>query len=181
MDGLAEQWIRWWYAAGDPAQPEWCVGGDPDRMAVALRAPISRHEYIAVSRAVQLAQPPEPHSGLLRWIGLPEPERALTLQLVGDVCASGRLLAECQPGYEHWCRSLAKALRPGLWLPSERVDPRLLLGAWIGPQRWARTKLLWPLTTFGMPPQGLPGYRLDALWSAVLWRVSRGGEHADQA
>lgn len=181
MEGLAEHWIRWWYAAGGPAQPEWCVEPAASHQAMLLSAPISRHEYIAVSRAVQLPQPPEPHQGLMQWIGLPEPNRSLTLRLVEGVCGPWQLPAEFETGHDSWCRSLAKALRPGLWLPSDKVDARLLLGAWIGPQRWARTKLLWPMTTLGMPPQGLPSNRLDALWSAVLWRVSRGGEHAGQA
>src|SRR5690606_40525718 len=71
MERLAEHWIRWWYAAGGPAQPEWCVERAASHQAMLLSAPISRHEYLAVSRAVLLPQPPEPHQGLMQWIGLP--------------------------------------------------------------------------------------------------------------
>jgi len=181
MDTLAERWIRWWYAAGGPLQPAWRVASDAGREALAISAPISRHECIALGRAVRLTQPPEPHLGLLQWIALPEPLQALSLQLVERICAPGPHRAQCQPDHEGWCRSLAKALRPGLWLPPESVDPRLLLGAWIGPQRWMRMRLAWPSATLGIPPQGLPQTRLDALWLAVLWHVSRGDGHAGQA
>ncbi|GLX14964.1 type III secretion protein [Pseudomonas straminea] len=181
MDGLAAGWIRWWYAAGDPASPGWPVGANAEHMALALRSPISRHACIAESRAVRLAQPPEPHQGLLRWIGLSEAEQVFTLHLVEGVCALSRSCDALPSVDERWCRSLAKALRPGLWLPAGPVDARLLLGAWVGPQRWARVRLQWPSAALDGLPPGLPGHRLDTLWSAVLWRVARGGEHAGQA
>ncbi|SDH58526.1 hypothetical protein SAMN05216588_105305 [Pseudomonas flavescens] len=181
MDGLTAGWIRWWYAAGDPASAGWNVCSGGELAALAFRAPISRHACIADSRAVQLAQPPEPHQGLLRWIGLSHAEQLFTLHLVEGICAPSRPGGALSSADEHWCRSLAKALRPGLWLPAGTVDARLLLGAWVGPQRWARARLQWPSVALDGLPQGLPGNRLDALWSAVLWRVSQGGEHAGQA
>ncbi len=181
MDGVAEYWIRWWFAAGEEVQPLWCAEPVGNHEGLALCAPISRHELIAHSRAVQLPQPPEPHEGLVRWVRLPEAEQAIALCLVEAICAPQQSLPESLVAHEVWCRSVAKALRPGLWLPSAPLDARLLLGAWIGPQRWMRAKQQWPSSTLSQLPQGLPSNRLDALWSSVLWRASRGGMHAGQA
>lgn len=181
MSSRAEYWVRWWFAAGAQAHPGWCADSGDSHEALALSVPVSRHEFIAASRAVQLPQPPEPHEGLLQWVRLSEAEQMLALCLVEAICAPQPALAESFVAHESWCRSVAKALRPGLWLPSASLDARLLLGAWVGSQCWMRAKLQWPSSALGPLPQGLPSHRLDALWSAALWRASRGGMHAGQA
>lgn len=179
MDGAAESWVHWWFAAGDLQNPQWGSGSGRGYDDIARFPPTSRHELIAASRNVLLQQPPEPHEGLLCWVGLCEVKQELALRLVEDICASQQATSQCPTAHGNWCRSLAKALRPGLWVPPVQVDARLLLGAWIGAERWARAKLQWPEADLGMPPPGLPGKRLDALWSAVLWRVSQASAHAD--
>lgn len=141
----------------------------------------SRHAWLTHAYGLSATQPPPPHEGLLQWLALDDGQRQHSLHLARHICSA----RPCAPQAQHdpdadWCRSLGKALRPGLWLPATALDPRLLLGAWAGPPCWTRLRLLWPPDTLGEPPQALPSKRLDTLWTAILWRVTQVGQpHVD--
>jgi hypothetical protein len=131
-------------------------------------------------------QPPSPDTNTLRWLALDPSQRQLALALVEQICAPGHSSFGPTGEYATWCRSVAKALRPGLWLENVESEAQLgvsLLGAWIGPHCWARLQLRWPMLPVAeaarrdeMLTISLPG-KLQTLWPAVLWRV--GGSNHD--
>lgn len=179
MTESAVRWVRWWCAAWQNAHPDWQAQAALVQQAASC--PHSRHALLSQAHGIVATQPPPPHQGLLQWLDLAESQRQRALQLARQICAA----APCeqtatQDADSDWCRSLGKALRPGLWLPTTALDPRLLLGAWAGPLCWSRLCLQWPPEALDTPPQELPAKRLDTLWSAILWRVTQAEPvHAD--
>ncbi|WP_238936528.1 type III secretion protein [Pseudomonas typographi] len=181
--GSGEQWARWWCEAWKGAHPSWQL-----RFAEQIGLPLPACERLARCRpeaflsfaGVLPQQPPEPNANALHWLALEASQRQLALALVGRICAPGH--AEHGPTDEHgpWCRSVAKALRPGLWLGEGGADARVLLGAWLGPHCWARLRLCWPAQPGGGGVEAAMAFsaqvhsRLQTLWPAVLWRVAAG-------
>ncbi|WP_437883143.1 type III secretion protein [Pseudomonas sp. LRF_L74] len=171
MSRQAEQWIEWWFQAGEQAHPGWSHGA-ANEVAWLDGLPVSRRAARACPEGA-LMQPPAPDEAVLSWVALDHRRRELALALVGDICLPAAPWHERREPYAGWCRSIGKALRPGLWLGEPVHDPRMLLGAWVGAQCWSRVKLQWSPEGLGSPPAGLPMNRLKALWGAVLWRVAR--------
>jgi hypothetical protein len=137
-----------------------------------------RREVFMSHADITLEQPPEPDDRVLQWLALDTAQNELALMLVGHICSPEQSGPATLHGHEAWCRSVAKALRPGLWLHGHTADPRLLLGAWLGVRYWPRLRLHWPLDSL----DDLAGHsqllsaitlsKLQTLWPAVLWRVT---------
>ncbi|MFJ3485267.1 type III secretion protein [Pseudomonas sp. NPDC090202] len=177
-----QRWIQWWCAPWQWAHPDWlarfAAASDlsPDLCAGLL---CSRHGAFLHSVGIQPAQPPEPVAALLQWLALSAAQQQQALALAGRIC-----LAPLNPamtddhGAEHeaWCRSVAKALRPGVWLVPGLNDPRLLLAAWVGEACWSRLRLAWsPEVLADWPDEALPelpAHKLHTLWQSVLWRIA---------
>jgi len=170
MSDAAERWVRWWCEAWHFAHPGWRRSSPV--LAAAADCSHSRHAALAQSLGIGATQPPPPHEGVLQWLALDERQRQYALALAQHICSAK---APCQalPADADWCRSLGKALRPGLWLTAEATDPRLLLGAWAGPACWERLRLQWAPGSLEELPPDLPAKRLATLWAAVLWRTSQ--------
>jgi hypothetical protein len=178
MSDIAERWVRWWCEAWHFAHPSW---RQTSPMLEAARCcKNSRHAVLTQSLGILATQPPPPHEGLLQWLALDETQQLRALTLAERIC-SAKLPRADDGHHAHadagWCRSLGKALRPGLWLTAGVQDPRLLLGAWAGPTCWERLRLQWELGTLGEIPQDLPANRVAALWTAILWRVTHAESH----
>jgi hypothetical protein len=177
------QWVQWWCTPWEDAHASW-QHGFAEQAGLTLHA--SEHwarrcpDAFMAFAGVYPPQPPAPEPQALQWLALAPAQRELALALVTQICAgqpSGHADDSLAPAHVPWCRSLAKALRPGLWLGDDPAQAPALLGAWLGPHYWARLRLAWPMpsarlamATLTSSPLALA--RLNTLWPAVLWRVA---------
>ncbi|MFC6478787.1 type III secretion protein [Pseudomonas asuensis] len=177
----AKRWTQWWCNAWEEAHPTWKA-----RFSEQVGLPLSICEQLAQHRCeafmsfaeITTEQPPEPDDRVLQWLTLNAAQNELALMLVDHICSSGHSDLPTLDEHDVWCRSVAKALRPGLWLHGHTADPRLLLGVWLGVRYWPRLRLYWPLDSLS----DLAGHslllnaaavsKLQTLWPAVLWRVT---------
>jgi hypothetical protein len=169
-------WVSWWCCTWQWAHPAWqtqmllAQGLDADACAAVVR---SRQADLLASLGVIPSQPPAPDADVLLWLSLSAEQRQQALALARTICCAP-MHAETTVAarYYPWCRSLAKALRPGLWADPQETDMRPLLGAWLGAAFWPRLRLSWAPGDVREPATDLPPNKLETLWRAVLWRVS---------
>jgi len=172
-----ERWIQWWCAPWQWAHPDWMTrflersGLPPTDITNLLQV---RHGAFLHSAGIEPSQPPPPVDALLQWLALDALRQRQALKLAGRICLIGSADGEpdSDPGpHETWCRSVAKALRPGTWLDVRVDDPRLLLAAWTGETCWPRLRLSWAPDAVSLTFVELPLKKLQTLWQSVLWRV----------
>jgi hypothetical protein len=177
----AQSWVRWWCDAWRGAHGSWQSGfADYAGLALPVCEQLAQRQPQAFMRfaGMALPQPPAPDNNTLQWLALQPSQRQLALAMVERICTAGQF--DLDPIDEHasWCRSLAKALRPGLWLQSQEPGAQLgvcLLEHWIGPHCWARLRLCWPVRpvhAWGITLSASAPGKLQILWPAVLWRVN---------
>lgn len=188
-------WLIWW--AEDcllQADPSWWNG------KVRLPDSPQRRDWLHVN-AVQLHRhfslpsvlPPDPLVSLMQIGTLDTAQRETVLRLMARVCQPVRHL-ERSDAEGIWCERLAKALRPGLWLPSSITfsvssssappaagyqDALMLLRLRYGETCWPRLRLLFPRDWLGdwdnpchTPTMSLPAARLNAMCDALIWKAS---------
>lgn len=168
-----EQWVGWWCCTWRWMHPNWKShlgeqrAVDFDKCIWIWR---SRHDALLTLLGIPPTAPPEPEPNVIEWMSLTEAQRLQALALVRAICfaASDDQLSDAQWS---WCRGIAKALRPGLWLIDEITDPREILASWVGEACWSRLRLLWAPEETLKPVFDVPERKLDALWRSVLWRV----------
>ncbi|KFX22126.1 type III secretion protein [Pectobacterium betavasculorum] len=184
-------WLTWWIKdCLLQADPSWWAGG------VILPDSPQRRDWLHVN-AVQLNHyfslspllPPDPLASLMQMGMLDTAQRETVLRLMAQVCQPRR-----EPNHADaeaiWCGRLAKALRPGLWLPtsvafsaqsplepsvSRYQDALTLLRIRYGEACWSRLRLLFPRdwgTRCHVPTVSLPTARLHALCDALIWKAS---------
>ncbi|NWA02076.1 type III secretion protein [Pseudomonas gingeri] len=169
-------WINWWCCTWRWAHPGWrlqllAAHGLDTGHASALAG--SRHAELLEALGVMPSQPPPVDADVALWLSLTAEQREQALLLARSICCAPfphqPTVAE---RHGQWCRSLAKALRPGLWLDQPTVDARVLLASWLGAPFWSRLRLAWAPGESLEPLADLPRQKLDTLWRAVLWRVA---------
>jgi hypothetical protein len=177
MFSAEEHWIRWWCAPWEWAHADWKevfahhCGVAREDCAELL---ITRYDVFLRSVGVAPSQPPPPVDSLMQWLQLDEAQRQRALSLASRICFGpvGKASVEdASHAYEPWCRMVAKALRPGLWLNASVSDARVLLAAWVGEPCWSRLRLLWAPGVLPPPGDEIPLNKLNTLWFSVLWRV----------
>lgn len=185
----AQAWVHWWCDAWGHAHDSW-RSRFAEHTGLALveceRLARQRPEVFMRFAGMDTPQPPEPHPDLLHWLGLPPEQRHLALALVEQICSPSRPSRGYTDEHKPWCRSLAKALRPGLWLDGQEPEAEVLLGGWLGVRYWHRLRLELPVPAQAWVPgphsaltAAAPG-KLKTLWPAVLWRVAANQpEHAE--
>lgn len=121
---------------------------------------------------VHPCSPALPDSSLIQLLQAVE-QRETVLSVVEHVCTARATRMLPDDSLRPWCRSVAKALRPGSWLPQEHVEPLQLLAQWCGDAQWQRLRLLWPraLAASVVITASADHKRLDLLWRAALQRV----------
>ncbi|MEH0876071.1 type III secretion protein [Pectobacterium cacticida] len=188
-------WLTWW--AEDcllQADPSWWSG------KVALPVSPQRRDWLHVN-AEQLHRhfslpprlPPDPQASLMQMGKLDTAQRETVLRLMARVCQPIRN-PDRADAEGIWCGRLAKALRPGLWLPAgitfsasssapllsessatSYQDALLLLRLRYGEACWSRLRLLYPRDWPDHHPISaapLPAARLNALCDALIWKAS---------
>ncbi|ASY77363.1 type III secretion protein [Pectobacterium polaris] len=183
-------WLIWW--AEDcllQADPSWWNG------KVTLPDAPLRRDWLHVN-AVQLHRhfslpsvlPPDPLASLMQMGALDTAQRETVLRLMARVCQPVRS-PDRSDAEGIWCERLAKALRPGLWLPSAVTfsslssaspaasyqDALTLLRIRYGETCWPRLRLLFPRDgscACHAPTMSLPAARLNALCDALIWKAS---------
>ncbi|WP_110949820.1 type III secretion protein [Pseudomonas bohemica] len=175
-----ERWIQWWCAPWQWAHPGWMAlfverSGLSGVEAQALLR--GRHNAFLQSVGITPSQPPEPADSWVQWLLLGVDQQRQALELAGSICLGrtsdrARRLNEHEAHHEDWCRSVAKALRPGVWLEPSIDDPRILLAAWAGETCWSRLRLSWAPDEVRQLVTDLPANKLQTLWQSVLWRVT---------
>lgn len=164
--------VGWWFTTWRWAHPSWLESLPAKETVERLGA--SRHREWQALLGVAACQPPAPGDAILQWLSLEDEQRNRAIDLAQQVCFPGAgtwMSAE----HEDWCRSIAKAIRPGSWLTPGIHDSRLLLGAWLGGDCWDRLRVSWPKSEVGelaLPTDEWPARRLETLWQALLWRVT---------
>lgn len=134
----------------------------------------SQHGALLSRLGITPCQPPEPVPVMVQWLSLSAEQRQQALLLVKAICFAQSIDRQAMPEAQWlWCRGLAKALRPGFWLPSEVTDPRSLLAGGLDEACWARLRLSWAPDDEPAVGFNLPVRKLQALWRAVLWKVSQ--------
>ncbi|RLM25302.1 hypothetical protein BIY29_07250 [Brenneria alni] len=172
-------WINWWIGdCGLQADPVW----DEKHFFT----PQMRH-FIHANPAVfcryfnlPVQLPPKPEPSLMRLGTLGVGQRAQVLHLMAVVCQPVDRQRKATADQVTWCQRLARALRPGLWLPdcctfSDDSDALALLRARYGELCWPRLRLLYPRDLTDRCPdfrQSLPTGRLNALCDALIWKVA---------
>jgi len=181
-----ERWLRWWcidsWLAADVS---WRQAAFYQLDATRL-TDLARTHHPMICQHLQLSRRVCPvDSELLAWLDLPDTQRQLALSLAAEVCWRGSGQSMLLPAQQHWCRRIALAMRPGLWLTEARalpVNEDDINGLWLlrlraGPTCWARLRLAFPAekvhTTESLPqPDAFPP-RLLPLWQAVSWYASQ--------
>nr|WP_113865240.1 type III secretion protein [Brenneria salicis]NMN91774.1 hypothetical protein [Brenneria salicis ATCC 15712 = DSM 30166]RBP65841.1 hypothetical protein DES54_104106 [Brenneria salicis ATCC 15712 = DSM 30166]RLM31875.1 hypothetical protein BHG07_03490 [Brenneria salicis ATCC 15712 = DSM 30166] len=176
-------WLTWW-ASGCVSQADDSWGAEALFAALPQRKQAFMHANIPLlSRHFDLPMqlPPEPNSSLMQIGTLSAFQREQVLNLMAAVCQPQAPFAILTDDQITWCRRLAKALRPGLWLPphlmfaDRHADALTLLRARYGEACWPRLRLLFPQSwvTRSREPDGvLPAGRLTALCDALIWKVA---------
>ncbi|WP_113626132.1 type III secretion protein [Pectobacterium peruviense] len=191
-DGITPlAWVTWWVEdCLLQADPSWWTDG------VMLPDSPQRRDWLHVN-AVQLNHyfslplvlPPDPLASLIQMGALDTAQRETVLRLMARVCQPLR-----EPNHADaeaiWCERLAKALRPGLWIPTSAAfsvqstsvsstsryqDALMLLRVRYGETCWPRLRLLFPRdwgTHCQAPAMSLPASRLNALCDALIWKAS---------
>ncbi|ANE77535.1 hypothetical protein [Dickeya solani] len=187
-DNDALRWSRWWcYGCLRQADPSWreATVFSEDEMAL---APV-HHAAMRRRLGVAEALPPAPESTLLQLGQLDVEQRRQVLLLMAAVCRETP--GDLPETLAVWCRRLAKALRPGLWLPpslafdQQREQDALAILRCRFPQAcWSRLQLLYPRDwrDGGGQPLGevLPASRIAGLCDAIVWKATDGNPAAQE-
>ncbi|WP_264085447.1 serine kinase [Dickeya chrysanthemi] len=178
----ALHWIQWWcYGCLRQADASWLttVAFSEDDLALApVHHTAMRHRLGIVETA-----PPPPESALLQLGQLNAEQRRQVLALIAAVCRETE--GEQPDALAIWCRRLAKALRPGLWLPSSLAfgqrreqDALVILRSRFPASCWSRLQLLYPRDgcdgAAETPAEALPASRIASLCDAIIWKVAAG-------
>lgn len=165
-------WCFTWRWAHRSRLRAWADVGLSEALAESLA--VTRHQHWLTLLGIDASQPITPCPALLQWLALVPSQQQEALRLVGRISFPMHNAAVAGE-HEDWSRSLAKALRPGVWIPPGVVpDARVLLAAWVAPPCWPRLALSWPhaeIEALNLIPGPWPHRKLDTLWQAVLWRV----------
>ncbi|MFP3926660.1 type III secretion protein [Pseudomonas sp. W5-36] len=178
MLSAEEHWIRWWCAPWEWAHADW-IGVFAHHCGVTREDGTellgTRHDVFLHSVGVVPSQPPPPVDSMMQWLQLGDAQQQQALSLAGRICfGQGGQASADHAGHVHepWCRAVAKALRPGLWLDASVSDARVLLAAWAGEPCWSRLRLSWAPDVLPTACAELPENKLQTLWYSVLWRVT---------
>lgn len=166
-------WANWWCCTWRWMHPGWQPWVSGQAVAALSGLSRSRHADLLQCLGVTPSPPPPPVAEVMHWLSLNAAQQVQALWLVQTICCA--VSNDPHTGSEEdwaWCRGVAKALRPGRWLSDRVIDARALLGSWLTPDCWTRLRLGWSPDETLAPAQGVPARKLDALWRAVLWRVS---------
>ncbi|WKV50829.1 serine kinase [Dickeya fangzhongdai] len=187
-DNDALRWSRWWcYVCLRQADPSWREAAVFSESEMAL-APV---HHAAMRRCFGVAEafPPAPESTLLQLGQLEVGRRRQVLQLMAAVCRETP--GDLPEALAVWCRRLAKALRPGLWLPPSLTfdqhrerDALIVLRCRFPPACWSRLQLLYPRDWrdgAGQPlGEALPASRIASLCDAIIWKAADGNPAAHE-
>ncbi|TKY83822.1 type III secretion protein [Pectobacterium polonicum] len=188
-------WLTWWVEdCLLQADPSWwsdkvTLPDVPPRRNWLHVNTVLLHRYFSLP----LVLPPKPLTSLMQIGALDTAQRETVLRLMTRVCQPIRN-PDCSDVEGIWCERLAKALRPGLWLPAQVTFPAssssvslaaayqdalLLLRIRYGDACWPRLRLLFPRDWVrdgeghrGAPPMSLPAARLNVLCDALIWKAS---------
>lgn len=194
-DILAQAWLTWWVKdCLVQADPSWWCGKvklpESPQYRDWLHVNAAQfHRYFSLSRL----PPQEPLASLMHLGELNTTQREMVLRLMTRVCQPRRNL-DRSDAEGIWCERLAKALRPGLWLPTQVTfstsslsmssatgyqDALLLLRLRYGETCWPRLRLLFPHNwphngenQCRVPTISAPAARLNALCDALIWKAS---------
>ncbi|WP_341957594.1 type III secretion protein [Pseudomonas sp. RC10] len=172
MADADQRWIQWWCAPWQWAHGDWLArfaedsGLPTSELSGVLR---TRHGAFLHSVGIAPSQPPAPVEPVLQWLTLDPAQQQAALHLAQSICL-GRVTDESP--HERWCRAVAKALRPGVWLDASVHDPRELLAAWVGEDCWSRLRLNWAPGAVPDAVIEMPVGKLHTLWQSVVWRAS---------
>ncbi|UCZ75058.1 serine kinase [Dickeya zeae] len=173
------RWNQWWcYGCLQQADPSWFDASCFDESDMALAS--VHHTAIRHHLGLAEAYPPEPQNALLQLGQLEAMARHQVLVLIATVCreASGEL----PQALAVWCRRLAKALRPGLWLPPSLTfaqhreqDALVILHHRFPASCRGRLQLLYPRDWRDCAQEqlskDLPASRITSLCDAIIWKV----------
>lgn len=176
------RWVRWWaYGCVLEADHSWQVdtalaGG---RTALESLAPL-QHRLLRARWGLPEGLPEPPSEALWQLIALTPPQRVWALELIAAVCREPERSLPPEPSL--WCRRLAKALRPGLWLPENlnftarrQSDALCLLRHCLSAAVWPRVRLLfprsWSIDVKETPVVALPASRVNVLCDAAIWKA----------
>jgi hypothetical protein len=170
----AEQWLQWWARPWQWADPSWSDVIGERQLSDAQFAWLSavHPDRLGVAFGIQACSPTVPDPLIVNFLKARERWESL-LAVVEHLCTARATRPLPDENLRPWCRSVAKALRPGSWLPDENIDPLQLLAQWRGEVQWQRLRLLWPrgaVMAVTVLPCAEPR-RLDMLWRAALQRV----------
>lgn len=179
------RWLRWWcidsWLAADTS---WRQAGFYQLDDIRL-ATLARTHHPMICQQLQLGSTVEPvDADMLAWLDLTTAQQQRALCLAAEVCWRDSTRAMLLPDQQRWCRRIAQAMRPGLWLTEAEslpVDDGDINGLWLlslraGPACWARLRLSFSAEKVRameqLPQADLFPPRLLPLWQAVFWSVS---------
>lgn len=177
---LTVHWLRWWARPWQWADPSWSTVIAEQGLSNAQFARLSAFypDCLGAVFGIQACDPTFPDelvAGLLQG----HDHREAALAMVDHLCSARASRSLPDEVSWRWCRSVAKALRPGSWLLDDTIDPLGLLAHWCGPAQWQRLRLLWPrnVAMAVTPVSCIDPKRLDMLWRVALHRVVEEDPH----
>ena len=173
-------WSEFWYRPWQHLRESWLeILPIKSLELVETVAPRFLRVWLEVDDCV-MAKPDEL---TLRWMRLSPACQNLAALLLAEIVRKGASDGQLTTPDEEWCRHLAKALRPGLWL-SEAIlntDPEVLLCLvilqFVEQELWQRLRVTLPYravqTAELLANEPLPRNRINQLWQSVLWRAEQ--------
>lgn len=184
-DEAGLRWLRWWCIdSWLTADSSWRQAAfyqlDDERLAALAR---THHALICQQLRLDVTVSPV-DSGLLAWLDLTAEQRQLALRLAAEVCWRDSTQALLLPEQQRWCRRIAQAMRPGLWLTEAEGLPVTdgdINGLWLLSLRagsaWPRLRLACCAQKVHaaerLPQASVFPPRLLPLWQAVFWYASQ--------
>ena len=173
-------WSEFWYRPWQHLNDSWLeILPIESLKLVATVAPRFLRAWLEVDDCV-MAKPDEQ---TLRWMKLSLDHQNLVALLLVEVVRKGASHGQLTTPDEEWCRHLAKALRPGLWLNEAilNTDPEVLLclviRQFVEQDLWQRLRVTLPYravqTAELLANEPLARNRINQLWQSVLWRADQ--------
>ncbi|TLV11730.1 type III secretion system protein [Klebsiella indica] len=183
---LALSWLRWWCIdCWLTAEPAWRQADFYQLDEATLRQLARTHHQQLCARLQLPASIAAVDDTLLQLMQLSSPLRLRVLRLVAEVCWRDSSRHTLTADQQRWCRRIAQAMRPGLWLtppPGIPTGDGAIDGLWLlnlrcGPLCWPRVRLHFSpdrvQAVERLPPLSDFPSRLLPLWQAAIWQAAQ--------
>ena len=177
-------WLTFWYTPWRNMDASWLaeLTEHHDLIATSQCLDAMTPQGLRAKFALNSSHAPSPDNTLISWLQVDEHQRQRACYLASEIALRGSANERLSPSDTEWCRHIAKALRPNVWLPAEMMSNHQdilglwLLKQWVADDIWQRLRLWLPYSQIGKLNQladaTLPELRIQPLWHSIVWRIN---------